>query len=114
MIIRGGFLPIKKGDDMKKIVEIYDRIANWLSSWGSDKWLHFVAGVVASFVFAKILMLTTMDARMTACAMSGIGAAAFVGLVKEVCDTFRGGAFDPKDLLFTLSGGALGALLYLM
>lgn len=99
---------------MKKIVEIYDKVAEWLGGFGSDKWLHFVAGVVASFVFAKILMLTTADARMTACAMSGIGAAAFVGLVKEVCDAMRGGAFDPKDLLFTLSGGALGALLYLM
>ena len=99
---------------MKKITEIWDKIANWLGSFGSDKWLHFVAGVVASFVFAKILMLTTADARMTACAFGGIGAAAFVGLVKEVCDAFRGGAFDPKDLLFTLSGGALGALLYLL
>ena len=99
---------------MKKIVEIYDRIAEWLGGFGSDKWLHFVAGVIASFLFAKILMLTTADARMTACAFGGIGAAVFVGLTKEVCDTFRGGAFDPKDLLFTLSGGALGALLYLM
>lgn len=99
---------------MKKIIEIWDKVAEWLGSFGSDKWLHFGVGMVVSFVFAKILMLTTADARMLACAMSGIGAAAFVGLVKEVCDTFRGGSFDPKDLLFTLSGGALGALLYLM
>ena len=99
---------------MKKIVDIYDKVAEWLGSFGSDKWLHFVAGVIASFVFVKILMLTTTDARMTACAMSGIGAAAFVGLVKEVCDAMRGGAFDARDLLFTLAGGALGALLYLM
>lgn len=99
---------------MKKIVEIYDKVAEWLGSFGSDKWLHFGVGMVASFVFAKILMLTTADARMLACAMSGIGAAAFVGLVKEVCDAMRGGTFDPKDLLFTLSGGALGALLYML
>ena len=99
---------------MKKIVEIYDRMAEWLGQWGSDKWLHFGVGMVASFVFAKILQLTTTDARMTACAFGGIGAAAFVGLAKEVCDAMRGGAFDPKDLLFTLAGGALGALLYLL
>ena len=99
---------------MRKIIEIYDKVAEWLGSWGSDKWLHFGVGMVASFVFAKILMLTTTDARMTACAMSCIGAAAFVGLVKEVCDAMRGGVFDPKDLLFTLAGGALGALLYLL
>lgn len=99
---------------MRKILRVYDKVAAWLCSWGSDKWLHFGVGVVASFVFAKILQLTTADAKMTACALSGIGAATFVGLVKEVCDAMRGGAFAPKDLLFTLSGGAFGALLYLL
>ena len=47
---------------MKKILKIWNRAAEWLCGFGSDKWVHFVVGAIISFAIAWILMATTEGA----------------------------------------------------
>ena len=99
---------------MKKVFEIYDRVAQWLCSFDSDKYVHLLFGLVISFAVSWAFMLTTMGATKPVCAVCGVIAAVFVGFIKEVVDFFRDKPFDGVDILFTIAGGVIGAVLYLM
>ncbi len=99
---------------MKKVFEIYDKVAEWLCSFDSDKYVHLLFGLVISFPVSWAFMLTTMGATKPVCAVCGVIAAVLVGFIKEVVDFFRDKPFDGGDVLFTVVGGAIGAVLYLM
>ena len=99
---------------MKKIFSAYDRVAEWLCSFGSDKYVHLLFGLLISFAVSWVFMLTTMGATKFVCAVCGVIAAVFVGFIKEVVDFFRNKPFDGVDILFTIAGGVIGAVLYLM
>lgn len=99
---------------MKKIFSVYDRVAEWLCSFDSDKYVHLLFGLVISFAVSWAFMLTTMGATKPVCAVCGVIAAVFVGFIKEVVDFFRDKPFDGVDILFTIAGGVIGAVLYLM
>lgn len=99
---------------MKKILSVYDRVAEWLCSFGSDKYVHLLLGLLISFAVSWAFMLTTMGATKPVCAVCGMIAAVFVGFIKEVVDFFRDKPFDGVDILFTIAGGVIGAVLYLM
>ena len=47
---------------MKKLLKIWDKAAEWLCGFGSDKWVHFVVATIISFLVAWILMATTAGA----------------------------------------------------
>ena len=99
---------------MKKVFEIYDRVAQWLCSFDSDKYVHLLFGLLISFAVAWVFMLTTMGATKPVCAVCGVIAAVLIGLLKEIADFFRDKPFDAKDWLFTVIGGVIGALMYMM
>ena len=99
---------------MKKILSVYDKVAQWLCSFDSDKYVHLLFGLVISFAVSWLFMLTTMGATKPVCAVCGVIAAVFVGFIKEVVDFFRDKPFDGVDVLFTVIGGIIGAVLYMM
>lgn len=39
---------------MKKIVELYDRLAIWLCSWRADRWLHFIVAEILCFAICAL------------------------------------------------------------
>ena len=47
---------------MKKVFEIYDKVAEWLCSFDSDKYVHLLFGLLISFAVSWAFMLTTMGA----------------------------------------------------
>ena len=99
---------------MKKIFSVYDRVAEWLCSFDSDKYVHLLFGLLVSFAVAWVFILTTAGATKPVCAVCGVIAAVFVGFIKEVVDFFRDKPFDGGDVLFTVVGGIIGAVLYMM
>ena len=99
---------------MKKILSVYDKVAQWLCSFDSDKYVHLLFGLLVSFAVAWVFILTTAGATKPVCAVCGVIAAVFVGFIKEVVDFFRDKPFDGVDVLFTVIGGIIGAVLYMM
>lgn len=99
---------------MKKVFSVYDNVAEWLCSFGSDKYVHLLFGLLISFAVAWVFILTTAGATKPVCAVCGVIAAEFVGFVKEFFDFFRDKPFDGVDVLFTIVGGIIGAVLYMM
>lgn len=74
----------------------------------------FAFGLADQFRVSWAFMLTTMGATKPVCAVCGVVASVFVGFIKEVVDFFRDKPFDAKDWLFTVIGGIIGAVLYMM
>lgn len=99
---------------MKKIFSVYDKVAQWLCGFGSDKYVHLLTGLLISFAVAWVFILTTAGATKPVCAVCGVIAAMLIGLFKEIVDFFRDKPFDAKDWLFTAVGGVIGALIYLI
>ena len=99
---------------MKKVFEIYDRVAEWLCSFDSDKYVHLLFGLLISFAVAWVFILTTAGATKPVCAMCGVIAAVLFGLLKEIADFFRNKPFEGQDWLFTSVGGAMGAMMFLV
>lgn len=99
---------------MKKVFEIYDKVAEWLCSFDSDKYVHLLFGLLISFAVAWVFILNTAGATKPVCAVCGVIAAVLIGLFKEVVDFFRDKPFDGWDVLFTVVGGIIGAVLYMM
>lgn len=99
---------------MKKVFSVYDTVAEWLCSFDSDKYVHLLFGLLISFAVSWVFILSTMGATKPVCAVCGVIAAVFVGFIKEVIDFFRDKPFDGVDILFTIAGGVIGAVLYLM
>ena len=66
-----------------------------------DKLLHFVAGLIcASFVYLITLNLTL-----------AIGASVILGIAKEVYDSRGHGTVEVLDVVATIAGGVVGAVL---
>ena len=99
---------------MKKILSVYDKVAQWLCSFDSDKYVHLLFGLLVSFAVAWVFVLTTAGTTKPVCAVCGVIAAVLIGLLKEIADFFRDKPFDAKDWLFTVIGGVIGALMYMM
>lgn len=99
---------------MKKVFSVYDRVAEWLCSFTSDKYVHLLAGLLISFAVAWVFILNTAGATEPVCAVCGVIAAMLIGLFKEIVDFFRDKPFDAKDWLFTSVGGAMGAMMFLV
>lgn len=99
---------------MKKVFSVYNKVAEWLCSFSSDKYVHLLIGLLISFAVSWVFILTTIGASKPVCAVCGVIAAVFVGFIKEVVDFFRDKPFDAKDWLFTVIGGVIGALTFLI
>lgn len=87
---------------MKKFIEKLAKVA-------ADKWLHFIVGMVLAQLTIALLMAVQGD--MFVAYGGGMAVALAAGFVKELKD---GSHADVQDFLFTLVGGAVGALLALL
>lgn len=67
---------------------------SWLTGFGADKYLHFIAGVLITLFFAALWPL-----GFASC-LFGF----FAGVAKEVLDEWRGGQFDWCDAVSTMAG----------
>ena len=99
---------------MKKLLKIYNRAAEWLCGFGSDKWVHLVVGAIISFFVAWILMATTAGATALGSAFCGAFGAFIAGMVKEVADIFCNKDFSLSDVIFTFVGGVFGGILFIL
>ena len=99
---------------MKKLLKIWNKAAEWLCGFGSDKWVHFVVATIISFVVAWILMATTAGATALESAFCGVFGALLAGMVKEVADIFCNKDFSLADVIFTFVGGVLGGVLFML
>lgn len=96
---------------MKKIVELYDRLAVWLCSWRTDRWLHFIVAEILCFAICALCGGLPGYDRGGAIA-TGAGITVLICLAKEIADTDRNGGFDVLDLLFGFYGVLSGIILY--
>ena len=99
---------------MKKLLKIWNKAAEWLCGFGSDKWVHFFVGVIISFATAWILMATTAGATELGTAFCGAFGALLAGMGKEVADVFCNKDFSLSDVIFTFAGGVLGGILFML
>ena len=99
---------------MKKLLEVWNNAAEWLCSFGSDKWVHLIVGAIISFLVAWILMATTAGATALGTAFCGAFGALIAGMVKEVMDVFCDKDFSLSDVIFTAVGGVIGGILFIL
>ena len=92
--------------------DIYDRSANWLVKWGTDKYLHLIVCLLLAYITSGLLHLIFADKG--ACAVAGFVFALCIGVLKEALDRSRGGKFDVTDLYFDAVGAFLAMILYLV
>lgn len=99
---------------MKKILEAWDKMCKWLCSFGADRFLHLIVGLVFAVLVAAIMRATTPGCYETAYAFMGVVGAAVLMILKELVDFFRGEKFDGRDAAFGIVGGIIGGLIFLM
>ena len=85
---------------MKKIL---DKIVEFFSNLGADKYLHFIVGLIVAAFFNIAL-------GMEAC----IAPAIVAGILKEVIDESDGRKADWADLVATIAGGAVIQLIVIL
>nr|DAN46069.1 MAG TPA: putative periplasmic lipoprotein [Caudoviricetes sp.] len=94
---------------MKKFLDCIYRIFGRLAAIGSDKYLHFVAGLIVAMIACK--GLRSIDAWL----MLSLVPAFFVMAGKETVDYYlRGEQFDWKDVAAGMVGAIVGVILCLL
>ena len=99
---------------MKKLLKIWNKAAEWLCGFGSDKWVHLVVGAIISFATAWILMATTAGATELGSAFCGAFGALIAGMGKEVADVFCNKDCRWSDVIVTAVGGGRGGILFIL
>lgn len=96
---------------MKKLIKIYDGVAEWLCRFGTDKYVHFV---VVGFICWAVAFFDVLIWHRPASVAASIAviAAFLIAMTKEIADFFRGEDFDGQDLLFGLVGALACALAF--
>lgn len=84
---------------MRKIIEKLANVA-------TDKWLHFIVGLVLAQLTIALLLAVQSDVFVAY--GGGMAVALAAGFIKELKD---GSHADVQDFLFTLVGGVVGAIL---
>lgn len=94
---------------MKKLLDCIYRSFEKLAAIGSDKYLHFVAGLIVAMIACK--GLRSIDAWL----MLSLVPAFFVMAGKETVDYYlRGEQFDWKDVAAGMVGAIVGVILCLL
>ena len=90
-------------------MRLYNKIADRLAGIGSDKYLHFLACQMISFLTAKIggCFVSAGWAAIT-----GLSVAVMVGWIKELRDSRQAGnMFSWGDICADLAGAIAGAVM---
>lgn len=90
---------------MKKLKEIYGKLAYTLCAIGADKYVHFIACMLIAWAVARCT--TAFGAAYWLSALAGLLVASVIGWYKEHTDS----VFDYDDLRADCYGAVLGVLL---
>lgn len=82
---------------LRKALSAFGAAYSWVTGFGADKYMHFIAGIAVTAAFALVPHFAPF--AFTAGVLAGAG--------KECIDLLRGGRFDEADLLATVVGAAL-------
>lgn len=82
------------------------KIVEKLANVATDKWLHFIVGLILAQLTIALLCAVQNDIILAYGA--GMAVALAAGFIKELKD---GSHADVQDFLFTLGGGVVGAIL---
>lgn len=94
---------------MKKLLDCIYRIFEKIAAIGSDKYLHFVVGLIVTMIACK--GLRSIDAWL----VLSLVPAFFVMAGKESVDYYlRGEQFDWKDVAAGMVGAVVGVILCLL
>ena len=104
---------------MRKIFNIYDKVAEGLCSFTSDKYVHLIIGLLISYIVSVVVFKSINEeiilrAAVGRAAAGGFISSSLIGFFKEIIDLIRDKGFDIKDLLTTMTGGLLGSLLLIL
>lgn len=99
----------------EKILSLYDKAAQWFCKTlgESDRWAHLFVGVLICFFFSKADVTLWHRSTLVACALAMM-LNAWVMVVKELTDFFRGERFDGGDLLSGIIGGLIGCVFFIL
>ncbi len=81
---------------LRKALSAFRAAYSWITGFGADKYMHFIAGIAVTAAFALI----------PHCAPFAFTAGVLAGAGKEFIDRLRGGRFDEADLYATVAGAA--------
>jgi hypothetical protein len=98
---------------MRKIYGLVKKINCWLASFGVDRYLHLLAGLIISF-FVALFMLKVGHETVDSSLVFGMMITVIVGALKEVFDQAYDASSDGIDWLFTCIGGVIGLVLWLL
>lgn len=98
-----------------KILSLYDKAAKWFCTTlgESDRWAHLFIGVLICFFFCKLDTFLWHRTALVACAFAML-LNAWVMLIKELTDFFRGSKFDGGDFFAGIIGGVIGCVFFLL
>lgn len=98
---------------MKKIYQFFQKINDWIASFGVDRYLHLLAGLFIAFIVCIIISAAEgVDPWVSS--VFAIMVTAGIGMGKEVLDQTYEGTSDALDFAFTCIGGVLGCALWLL
>lgn len=94
---------------MKKALDCIYRIFEKLAAFGSDKYLHLIAGLIVAFVLGRLF------SHVEAWAFPAITGVLLLMVAKECVDYYlRDAQFDLKDVAAGLVGAFVGVILCLV
>lgn len=88
--------------------ELYNKFANWICHFESDKYMHFIVSMLLTFLIG-ILIAAIFHDGLAIAATIGCIATIIVGATKEILDFFFEGEIpDIKDLTADFFGCLIG------
>ena len=98
---------------MKKIYLFFQKINDWLASFGVERYLHLLAGIVISVIVCLLIQGIEGEGPLT-CAGVAMMVTTCASVIKEVLDQTYEGNSELLDIVFTCIGGLIGCGIWLM
>lgn len=92
--------------------EKFDKFAEWLESFGIDRWIHVVAVMVVAGVVATVVSIFGLPRALNG--LMGVAATIVASVWKEAYDKRTTGLWDNKDLVADGVGMVLFYLIYVV
>ena len=92
--------------------EKFDKFAEWLEAFGTDKWIHVVAVMVVAWAVATVVSVFGLPRAFNG--LMGVAAAIVAGMTKEAYDKRTTGLWDNKDLVADGVGMVLFYIIYVV
>ncbi len=94
---------------------LYNKIAEWLCSFRSDKYVHFIIMLIFTFLFAKLMKFVFTYTGCNYPILLATGSAVLIGLIvsfgKEEWDLKREGVYEKSDVIANIIGIISGCLM---